>query len=271
METSQQPTCTVIVNSCDKYESAWRPFFDLLAKYWPSCPYPLVLNTETKSFQHTSVPVQVLHPVGPAPTWGARMRQILEQVPSDYVLLLLEDFFFQSPVNQAEIEHCLTWLEREPEAAAIYFKRITGFQTPYNDDYLKLDERRAYLLNLQAGVWRKEALLDVLKETDSPWSFEEKGHDRLTDEQFNYYTFYCTAKGSHTDSSENIFNYLVARQFGYGIWMGKWLWNNHRLFTEHGVTPPKTLSLEKMSKGQYIQYKIKRRLAYIKEHKRFRP
>ena len=39
----------LLVNSCDKYEDLWAPFFTLLKKYW-NPEYPIVLNTESKDF-----------------------------------------------------------------------------------------------------------------------------------------------------------------------------------------------------------------------------
>ena len=41
--------CSILVTSCDKYEDAWKPFFSLLNIMWPTCPYRIYLNTETKN------------------------------------------------------------------------------------------------------------------------------------------------------------------------------------------------------------------------------
>ena len=41
---------TVLVNSCDEYSEIWDVFFTLFKKYWPQCEYPIVLNTESKSY-----------------------------------------------------------------------------------------------------------------------------------------------------------------------------------------------------------------------------
>jgi len=35
-------TC-VLIASCDAYSDAWAPFFALMKKYWPDCPYPIYL------------------------------------------------------------------------------------------------------------------------------------------------------------------------------------------------------------------------------------
>ena len=41
---------TIIVNTCDKYEDAWNPFFRLMEINWPESEnYKIILNTENKS------------------------------------------------------------------------------------------------------------------------------------------------------------------------------------------------------------------------------
>ena len=43
---------TIIVNSCDKYSDLWYPFFELLRIQWPDLSYPIILNTESKTYVH---------------------------------------------------------------------------------------------------------------------------------------------------------------------------------------------------------------------------
>ena len=49
---------TVLVNSCDSYSDAWYPFFTLWKKYWPDCKYPIILNTESKSYLDEQLLIQ---------------------------------------------------------------------------------------------------------------------------------------------------------------------------------------------------------------------
>lgn len=43
--------CTIVVSTCDAYRDLWPAFFALFKRYWPDCPYKIVLNTETLDFQ----------------------------------------------------------------------------------------------------------------------------------------------------------------------------------------------------------------------------
>ena len=40
--------CTVLVTSCDKYRDIDGPFIKLWRKFWPYCPFEVVLLTESE-------------------------------------------------------------------------------------------------------------------------------------------------------------------------------------------------------------------------------
>ena len=42
----------ILVNTCDKFEDCWEPFFKLFALYWPDYKGPIYLNTEYKTFTY---------------------------------------------------------------------------------------------------------------------------------------------------------------------------------------------------------------------------
>jgi len=44
--------CTILVNSCDKYEDAWYPLFKIMKAEWKDRKWPIVLNTESKTFDY---------------------------------------------------------------------------------------------------------------------------------------------------------------------------------------------------------------------------
>ena len=52
MNTPLNNDVTIIVNSCDKYECAWEPFFKLFKINWPECEsFNIILNTEEKKYE----------------------------------------------------------------------------------------------------------------------------------------------------------------------------------------------------------------------------
>ena len=152
-------------------------------------------------------------------------------------------------------------MENDKEIGAIYFMKITGFNKVWDFDqnYIEMIENKRYKLNCQASIWNKNTLINLLEPEESPWEFEEVGYKRLINKNFK---FFCSSLGSHYESKDNVFNYLVAREFGYGIWKGKWLWNNEKLFRKNSIEV-KNIKLEKMSKIQYIIWKTKSKFLQI--------
>lgn len=250
--------CTVVVNSCDKYEDAWYPFFELSKKYWKGCEYPFILNTESKNYNHSGINLSVVNykpTEGHMSSWGARFRNCLANVHSKYVIILLEDFFFQKEVDQKEIDSCIEMMENNSHIKAIYFKQIDGYKEVYDENplYFHMKEKKRYILNLQAAIWRTEDLIAFTHESDSPWSFEEEGSSRVGADDI----FLCSTRGTHTDMSNCAFPYLTDRRTGFGIWAGKWLWNNNKLFKQNGIELP-SLHMDKFTRIDMLKYYMHR-------------
>lgn len=249
--------CSVLVNSCDKYEDAWYPFFELIKRYWKGCPYLFYLNTETKKYDHQGVNLTVINDSASdrKNSWGKRLKHCLEQVDSQYVILLLEDFFLQQDVNQSELDSCIKMMEENENIKAVYYKQIDGYNNVYapNPLYYHMNEKKRYILNLQAGLWRVKDLYSLIDDNDSPWSFEEEGATRVNEDDI----FLCSTRGTHTDMTNCIFPYLTDRRTGYGIWAGKWLWNNNKLLKKNGVKID-NISLENFTRLDMVKYYINR-------------
>lgn len=166
----------VLILSCDKYEDAWQPFFSLFHKFWPECPYPVYLGTNTISPVLPGVKTLLS---GEAENWSADTRKILGQIPEDYIILLLEDYFFLGKVDEEWLKECLDFTQKNKAA----FMRIASFRKDHEPMYAfdaatyqkrfgitKLDA--PFRVNLQAGIWNKTDLIDLLKDGESPWQFE---------------------------------------------------------------------------------------------------
>ena len=249
---------SILINTCDKYDDAWYPFFELMKKYWQECPYKVFLNTETKQYQHEGMNLEVLNlPEGlnEAP-WGKRIKSCLERIDTKYVILFLEDFFLQAPVNQEELERCINLMESDHRYAAIYFKQIDGFTEVYEKEpkYFLMSENIMYKLNLQAGLWRKSDLEALIGDEDSPWSFEFVAQNRLEGQDK---IFLCSRAGTHYDYDGAVFPYLTGRTTGYGIWTGKWLWNNDKLFRKNGIQT-REIHLQRFSRFDMFKYYCRR-------------
>ena len=66
----------IVVMSCDKYKSCWKPFFTLLDKYWGNHPKAvLVCETEECPYCET---INI-----PSDIWTTRLRKALEVIKDE--------------------------------------------------------------------------------------------------------------------------------------------------------------------------------------------
>ena len=262
--------CAVLVNSCDQYSEAWNPFFTLLRKYWPHCPYPMYLNTETETYnQHF---VNVINCDGNS--WGSRLHFALSQIDSEYVIVLLEDFFIQKAVDSEEIFKCIERMKNDDQIAVFYFSRITGYHTDSTEyeKYFHMNPQEhpsrfgRYMINCQAALWRKSVLMEAVRKSKTPWELEEDAYNNLSEDIKNM-KYYCLKNAWYDKIREDdVFSYVLVRDEGYGIWRSKWLWNNKKLLKKEGIKV-EIKKLSKMSKFDYkfdvLKQKIKQKIKKI--------
>lgn len=251
--------CSVLVCSCDKYEEAWAPFFALLKKYWSDCKFNLYLNTETKKCAIEGVSTINVN----EKSWTRRLNAALSKIDSEYVIVMLEDFFIQKKVASEKIDNLIDIMKKNTDIAVFYLNRITGYrlQSEYAEYYKMIpsEENSRYMLNCQTALWRKEVLAKVTSSPYSPWEFEEIGYKNMAAE-LSKYRFYCSNTTYYDAIRDNdIFSYLLIRDLGYGIWQSKWLWNNKKLFKKEGI-PFEPRQLPVMSKFEFLKNKCKDRL-----------
>ncbi|MBR4791793.1 MAG: hypothetical protein IK024_12955 [Treponema sp.] len=168
--------CSILINSCDSYEDIWTPFFSCFEEHWKNCPYPIYLNTETKSYEFGDLKIHSLHSFNKHCAWGERLRDCLSRINTEYVLMLFDDFCLENKVNQKEIELCLNALHENEDIDAFYIIHVFPELTENNNKkFVEVPRGKAYRLNSAPGVWRKSRLLEYTGKIDTPWAWEYYG------------------------------------------------------------------------------------------------
>jgi hypothetical protein len=228
------PSYTLVICSCDVYADAWGPLFTLFAKYWPTLNAPIVLNTETATYEHPPLKITCPqlyrdHPRPASVPWSKRLRETLENhVQTELVLIFLDDFYLRSPVDDGRLEQCAKYMLAHPDVGNIALFPCPGPTAPVSDaPWLSERSKRApYLFNLQAGLWRTARLRHFIRDHESPWYFERWGSFRGR----RYPDRFLTAV--HGASTGPLFDYHPSHE---GLSKGKWLPQTPELFRREGI------------------------------------
>lgn len=227
---------TVLVNSTDSFEDCWAPFFTLFDIYWPDCPYSVVLNTETKDYQHDRVKVHssktALHEHTPRRIpWGECLFRCLSDIRSDYVLYLQEDFFLNGRVDMDLIKEFIDIMSTSgiPHIHLMYLDRRGVYsRSRYHPLLWEIKENANYRISLQAGLWRRDTLLSYIKSNETPWEFERWGTKRSYERNE---IFLCQNMDEFNAKGRYVFPYRPT-----GIVRGKWVREIvEDLFSEHEI------------------------------------
>lgn len=221
--------CTILVNSCDAYEDLWAPFFTLLKKNWPACPYPIVLNTETKAYHNDDIDVRTV-PLGEKAytmSWSMRLYKVLQTIKTPYVIFLLDDFFIEQPVDMPRLEQCIAWMKNDKKIASFSFAPSLWPDVPDNrfPGFVLRGRNTAYKANCQAAVWRTDVLRSLLRKKETPWEFEEYATVRANHTRLKYYA-------AQKDSKM-----IIAYDWmpGGAVHRGKWTRHVPALFTDNHI------------------------------------
>jgi hypothetical protein len=228
---------TILVNSTDGFEDCWEPFFKLFAIYWPDCAYPIVLNTETKTYTHPGLNLRCSRVGASAPeakpSWSDCLIRCLDQIDSKYILYLQEDYFLNARVDVETIRSFVEIMAREGYAHI----RLMALEAAEEQDHRpspkypllwEISQRAHYRIGLQAGLWAKDRLRFYLKPGETGWQFERWGTLRAHKVKD---TFFCQNIDHFNRQGRYIFPYTPT-----GIVRGQWFEPAVvDLFARHGI------------------------------------
>jgi hypothetical protein len=179
MSAMKNNQCTVLVTSCDAYRDVERPYIELFRKYWPDCPFEVVLLTET---EHTKGFDRVIA-TGRGMTWSQMLVKALDQVHTPYVLMEMNDFMLSDKVDT---ELILKRLDEMAKADAVNLRLIPtppGRNRWSGSDLLEHPKNTAYCVSCQTGIWERGYLRSLAERNKSAWEFERYGSFMVGDER----------------------------------------------------------------------------------------
>jgi hypothetical protein len=175
---------TVLVTSCDAYRDVETPFLRLFRKYWSDCPFEVVLVAETQRENiDTSLSFDRVISTGFGKNWCQMLAEALENITTPYVLMLMNDYLLDSPVDIDVIRRRLSQILKF-DAANLRLNPNPPGQIKWQDtDLLEYPKNIAYCVTCQTGIWNRNYLLNLAKRNKSAWEFERYGSFMVGDEK----------------------------------------------------------------------------------------
>lgn len=167
------PDICIVVLSCDKYSDLWGPFFELFFRFWPNCPFQIYLFANRKEISDTRIK-SVLS--GDDPDWSTSVKTCLEKIGHRHVWLFFDDVMLSEEVDQTKISRLTDFVVRE-DPAYLRFRRFPKPEVKLDRDFGRCVESSLYRTSIFA-IWKRENLIDLLRNGESAWTFEHESVDR---------------------------------------------------------------------------------------------
>ena len=206
----------ILVLSCDKNEDIFYPFYKCMEKYWKGHPEIIYATESVKNPYYRTISYNE-----PLWKWTKRIRQTLEDIEDDKILLMIDDCFIRKNVDVERIEY----LEKKLDGNVAAF----CFEKSYdeNDEETDIDGMKkrkhgaVYEVSINCGLYDRKKLIDLLKGEHNPWEVEGIQDNRG-------YDFYI-----------NDGDYII--DWGYeafkptGLFKGKWCRNIIQFFKDEEI------------------------------------
>lgn len=204
---------TILISSFDRYADCWLPVCHGFQKYWPDCPWPVVLMTNEKDFDH---PVVKVMKVSGGADWSARMIDALDQISTPYVMYFQEDYWLNEPVDTAKVLEYF----RLMDAHGLNYIRFLAYPAPVHDfpDDPRLGRIGVdgdYRTSVQISLWRREIFRDLIIAGETVWQFEIRGTERSK----KYGDTFLSVQRKGNDEYANGIRYVCT-----AVNAGKWAW-----------------------------------------------
>jgi len=172
----------IILHSMDSYSRFWNPWYFLFQKHCKNHG-PIFFLSEEKEPDFVN---DVTHIKTGKGEWGERLLIALEQIESELVFYMQEDFWC---VKDFELKDNILEMFEEHKMDQLHIKEnINLIKTiKIKDNLLKFAQDSEYTQNHQFGLWRKNKLKDNVLPNENPWENEINGSIRLNKNPHNVY------------------------------------------------------------------------------------
>lgn len=162
---------SLVIVSCDKYHDLWDSFFFFQNKYWSTCRLQTFLITNFLEYKKSDVnTIQI----GQDKSYTENLLSAIEQVPSDWILLWLEDCMFSRNIDVAIVDQVLKKALATPNLG--YLKLSNDLPIAYdcpNSFFGKIPKGVKYRSAIGMALYRKDILKKLLIPGENAWQADK--------------------------------------------------------------------------------------------------
>lgn len=205
-----------VIVSCDRYSDLWEPFFYFFEKYWPDCPYKVYLISNHKAVDRDWV---TTIKVGDDRSYSDNLRQAIDMLDQEWVILWLEDVFFRAPVDTARFTRIIDEARSIPVG---YLKLSPQLPLSYEPKGAigPLPKGIRYRSGIGVSLYRVETLKKLLIPGASAWDLDTSTLSNDLDEPF----YALTSREARKPLMD----------WEHGVIKGQWCWPAIALLKRHG-------------------------------------
>ncbi|TWJ04615.1 hypothetical protein JN11_00332 [Mucilaginibacter frigoritolerans] len=225
---------SIFVNTTDRFEDCWYPFFKLFGTYWPDYKGKIYLNTEYKEFSYPglniiSVKNSSITKDADKVTWSECLIRALNVIDEDIILYMQEDYFLKAPVKTETVSDFVGRMkENDIDCLHLTDQNTKGpFSLSEYTDLWIIGQSALDRVCCQAALWKKEILLQYIKTWESPWQFETNGTKRAN---LLPHKFYTVNRNIYKLNINEIVPYIFT-----GVVQGRWYEGVIELFKENNI------------------------------------
>ena len=157
----------ILVLSCDANEDTFYPFHHCMEKYWSNHP-KITYKTETiKNPYYDTVCTNY-----PLSQWTKGVRETLDMIQDDTILIMMDDCFVRNPVDEDRISYACSHLTGN--IAMFNFEKSFDPNDEITElhGFKKRKHGSSYEVSIMCGLWNKAKLKQVIAEDTNPWQVE---------------------------------------------------------------------------------------------------
>lgn len=206
----------ILVLSCDKDIDIFDAFHHCMEKYYPNHP-EIIYATESVNNPY----YKTICKNYPLNKWTRRIRETLEEIPDNEILIMIDDIFIRNKVDEERIEYARSNLKGN--IALFNFEKSFDKNDIETDliGFKKRPNGSRWEISIMCGLWDKNKLIDILEGERDPWSVEEHPNTK----GYDYYI----------NSSDYIIDWGYITYKPSGLIKGKWTRNIVEFFKKEGI------------------------------------